>query len=154
MVATAVGFTRYGYRHEIDQWHGPRNLSSLAARVTFASELGSVLIYLHGLRQPDVSRTRIAVCLGGPVLTSLLMIITWLIAPIHDQYRDDLLPLSGDPAVTVLCVVLWTYLIWVFAVATWTCLSRGLDVRRDDPARSISQLLIGVFAFASSDRLR
>jgi hypothetical protein len=154
MVATSVGFTRYGCRHEIDQWLGHRNLSSLGVRVTFASELGSVLIYLRGLRQPDVCRTRIAVCLGGTCLHALLVIIIWLIASIHDQYRADLRPLSGDPAVTVLCVVLWTYLVWVFAVATWTCLSRGLDVRRDDPARSIGLPLIGVFAFASLDRLR
>lgn len=146
MIATAIAFTLYRARSFLDQLAGAPNLTGLLAHVTFALGVGFLLIYLDALRWPVVSAAKITVYLAVAVAASVIMIVSWIVAPVHDRTVDDLLPMAGNLSVVVYCVAFWSYLVWALSVMAWTCLARGRLFRREDPTRFVSLLLIGISA--------
>lgn len=146
MVAAAMAMTLYRFRHDLDQAVGVWNLAGLLARVIFAVGAGFLLIYLDALRRPATSMLRVRLYLATAALASATMAAAWLVAPIHDHPLDDLLPQAGSVSVVVYCMSFWAYLGSVLGMMAWTCLARGRTFRREDVARSISLLLIGVSA--------
>lgn len=149
MVATALAFTVYRFRLPLDELLGVPNLAGLLAHMIFAAGAGFVLIYLDALRLPVVSNRRISVHLLTAGAAAVIMASAWLAAPVHQGTLDDFLPLAAYRSVVVYCVTFWSYLSWTLAVMAWTCLARGRTFRREDLARSISLLLIGMSALAA-----
>jgi len=149
MGATAVAFTLYRFRLPIDELTGAWNLTGLLARGVLAVGAAFLLIYLDALRMPTVSLRRIRIYLATAALAILIMTTSWILAPVHDRPRDDLLPLAGHLSVVVYCVTFWLYLASALLLMAWTCLAQGRTFRREDPARSISLLLIGVSGVAA-----
>lgn len=146
MIATAITFTLYRARSFLDQLAGAPNLTGLLAHAIFALGVGFLLIYLDALRWPVVSIAKITMYLTIAIAASVIMVVPWVIAPVHDRTVDDLLPMAGNLSVVVYCVVFWSYLVWALSVMAWTCLARGRLFRREDPTRFVSLLLIGISA--------
>ena len=146
MVAAALAMTLYRFRYDIDQAVGVWNLSGLLSRVIFVVGAGFLLIYLDTLRQPVTSILRIRLYLATMGLIVGSMITAWQIAPVHDHPLDSLLPQADSVPVVVYCVIFWLYFGWVLGLMAWTCLAQGRTFRREDLARSISLLLIGLSA--------
>ncbi len=146
MVAAALAMTLYRFRHDLDQAVEAWNLSGLLARVVVAVGAGFLLIYLDALRRPITSTLRIRLYLVVTAVVVASMVTAWVVAPVHDQPLDDLLPRAASVPVVVYCVSFWAYLGWVLALMVWTCLAQGRTFRREDVARSVSLLLIGVSA--------
>ena len=149
MLATAVAFTLYRFRLPIDQLVGVPNLAGLLAHVIFAVGAGFLLVYLQALRSQVISTQRVRAYLFTSVVVSVIMTMSWSAAPIHDHPLDDLLPLAEHPSVAIYCVTFWSYLACALALMARTCLARGRTFRREDLARSISLLLIGLSAAAA-----
>lgn len=149
MAATAVAFTLYRFRLPLDQLTGAWNLTGLLAHAVFSVGAAFLLIYLDALRMPRVPTWRIRTYLTTACVAVLIMAASWMRAPVHDQPLDDLLPIAGDLSVVVYCVTFWLYLGSAILLMAWTCLAQGRTFRREDLARSISLLLIGVSALAA-----
>lgn len=149
MAATAVAFTLYRFRLPLDQLTGAPNLTGLLTHAVFAVGAAFLLIYLDALRMPDVAMRRVRLYLTTAGLAVLIMTASWMIAPVHDHPRDDLLPVAGNLSVVVYCVTFWLYLGAALLLMAWTCLAQGRTFRREDLARSISLLLIGVSALTA-----
>lgn len=144
IAATAVALTLYRFRLPLDELTGVGNLAGLLAHAVFMVGAAFLLIYLEALRLPQVPMRRISVHLTTASLAVVVMVASWVIAPIHDQTRDDLLPLAGHLSVVVYCVTFWLYLGSALLVMAWTCLAQGRTFRREDLARSISLFSIGI----------
>lgn len=149
IAATALAFTLYRFRLPLDDLTGAWNLTGLVARAVSTVGSAYLLIYLDALRMPQVSTRRIGIYLTTAGVTVLIMAASWTLAPVHDEPRDDLLPLAGHLSVVVYCVTFWLYLGSALLLMAWTCLAQGRTFRRADLARSISLLLIGVSALAA-----
>lgn len=78
-----------------------------------------------------------------------IMVISWLAAPLHDRPVLDLLELSEHLSIVVYCISFWVFLGWSLVKMSRTCLRRGRTFRHDDPARSVSLLLIGIAGVAA-----
>lgn len=148
-VATALGLTLYRFRAPLDEVTQIWNLTGLLAHAVFAVGLGFLLIYLDALRLPVVRAQRVRLYLTAAGIAVLIMTAAWLVAPVHDRPREDLLPLADNLSVVVYCATFWLYLAAALGYMAWTCLARGRTFRREDLARSISLLLIGVSAVAA-----
>jgi len=146
MVAAALALTLYSFRVYLDQLLDVWNLSGLLARVIVGVGAGFLLIYLDALRRPATSIHRMHLYLAMSAVVAVTMTAAWIVAPVHGQPLSDLLPLAGNVSVVVYCVTFWSYLGWVLVLMAWTCLAQGRTFRREDLARSISLLLIGVSA--------
>lgn len=149
MVAVAVAFTLYRFRLSIDQLTGVWNLTGLLAHIVFVIGAAFLLVYLDALRMPIVSMRKIKLYLTTAIIAVAVMTVSWILAPIHDSPRDDLLPLAGHLAVVIYSVTFWLYLVSALLLMAWTCLAQGRTFRRADPARSVSLLLIGLSGVAT-----
>jgi hypothetical protein len=91
----------------------------------------------------------IMIYLVTAAVSVVIMTGAWILAPVHDRPRDDLLPLASYRSVVVYCLAFWIYLVWGLTMMAWTCLARRRTFRREDLARSVSLLLIGVSSAAA-----
>lgn len=149
MVASAIAFTIYRFRMTLDAASGLWNFAGLLAHIVVVISSAFLCIYLDALQMEKVSSRRIRVYAVVAVAAITAMIISWLMAPVHDQPRDDLLPLSGNLAVVVYCLIFWLCIACISVLLARTCLARGRTFRREDPARSVSLLLIGLAGIAT-----
>lgn len=149
MVCTAAAFTMYQYRAGFDATAGVWNLAGLAAHITLAVGLGFLLIYLDSLRRLEVPKRTATIYLAVTAVVIIVMIGSWLAAPVHDRDVADLLDLPANGAVAVYCIAFWAFLACVLLTMTRTCLARGRTFRHEDLARSISMVLIGASALTA-----
>lgn len=147
--ATAVAFTLYRYRLPLDEITGAWNLTGLLSHIIFSIGAAFLLIYLDALRMPIVSARRIRIYLTTAGVAVLVMVASWMLAPVHDRPRDDLLPLAEHLSVVIYCMTFWLYLGVALLLMAWTCLAQGRTFRRADLARSISLFLIGISGLAA-----
>lgn len=148
MVSTATAFTLYRMRAPLDRAVGIWNVSGLAAHLVMVVGIGFLLIYLNSLRIPRVTNRSITIYLCGAGVTCVILVGSWLLAPLHNRPTEDLLTLSADGWVVIYCIAFWAFVAWALIGMARTCLARGRTFRRDDPARSVSLLLIGAASVA------
>ena len=148
MAATAVAFTLYRFRIQIDELTGSPNLTGLIARVVFAVGIGFLVIYLDALRRPDVHVLPVGRRLAIAGLVSVILTTSWVAAPVHDHPVEDFLPFARHTSVVVYCLAFWSYLIWALAMMAATSLRRARQFRQEDPTRSISLMIVGLSAVA------
>ncbi len=146
ILATAIAFTLYRARLAVDQAVGLPNVSGLVAHVIFAYGIGFLLVYLDALRREIVPRRMIVLYLSVATGVSVVMVVSWLFAPVHDRPIDDLVPLAGHAAVVVYCAIFWAYLVWALVVMAAISLALSRRSRTEDPTRSISLVVIGLAA--------
>jgi hypothetical protein len=148
-VCTATAFTLYRVRASLDQALGVWNISGLISHVILVTGLGFLLIYLDSLRMTRVPGRAIAAYLLGAAVVTGIMVISWLVAPLHDRPVPDLLELSEHLSIVVYCISFWMFLGWSLVKMSRTCLRRGRTFGHDDPARSVSLFLIGIAGIAA-----
>ena len=146
MACTAIAFTLYRFRSPLDQATGSPNLTGLIARVVFAVGAGFLNVYLDALRRPHAHVLPVGRRLAAAATVSLVMIISWSVAPVHGRTVEDFLPYARHTSVVVYCLCFWAYLVWVLAIMAATSITRARQFRREDPTRSISLMVVGVSA--------
>jgi hypothetical protein len=139
---TAVSATFWVYRAAIDRLTGVANLANLLCHIALLAGVVSGLVYIESLRHRQLPRRQVGLHLGVGALTALVMVLTWVAAPIHGRFYPDLAPLAGNLSITLYSAAFYVFLVWSLGRIAAFCLIQGF--RREDPARTVSLILTGL----------
>jgi len=141
VVMATVSMTLWVWRQPLDQALGAPNLTNLLYHATTLAGLVSALIYVESLRHPVIPRRLVLLHVGVGAATLTAMTLAWVAAPVHVAFYADLAPLATVSAVAVYTATFYLFTAWALVRVAAFCFGQGL--RRADPARTVSLVLIG-----------
>ncbi len=144
MVSVPLAATVHFYRAEVGRLLGQPNIGGLITHVVFALGAASVGVYLETLQQdrPRALIVRFHLVVG--LVAGLLMIATWLAAPIHQVEYVDLSVESVHLSVAAYHVLFYAYMTISLLNIIRFCATETWSARSAAPARALSLVLIGV----------
>lgn len=125
---------------------GTPNLAFLLSNLCFIGAAGSVQVYVHSLRTTTPSRRKMAIHLGTAAAVAAVVILGWIIAPVHSHTYPQLRLAPFTPSALLYVGVFHTYLGAVLANVAVCAATLIRRTPRHDPGRGIGLTLIAVSA--------
>lgn len=144
MLLIPAGTTAHFYRAQVGAALGIPNSGGLIAHVCFAAAAACVAIYVDTLKQDQPRPGRVAMHVAIGAGTILIIVVTWLMAPIHVRELPGLSRYSTHPAVAAYSLVFYTYLGMVLVVVIAFCARETRGAGRTALPKTVSLTLIGL----------
>jgi len=144
MVSVPLAATVHFYRADVGRMLGQPNIGGLITHVVFALGAASVNVYLETLQHEQPARRTVRFHFAVGLVAAALMIVTWLVSPIHQVEYVDLSVESVYLSVAAYHVLFYGYMTLSLLNIIRFCATETWSARSAAPARALSLVLIGV----------
>ena len=143
-VTVALAATLQLYRASIDDTLHTPNLGGLLVHLVFAIGLAWVHVYLETLRHehPDPTRVRGHLIVGA--VAGAVMVLTWVLSPLHVAEYPTLTATPGHPALAVYHLVFYGYMTLSLVCIARFCTREARPRGHAALTRRVSLALIGL----------